>query len=279
MRDVAAILDLGSHSLKAYDARTGRRVGVWTWDLINGEVTRDGLRSALVNAVGVASAQRSLAVGTEATRRDPTLQALVRDVCEELEIEFELLSQRAEARLIHDAVTTHVGRAPQDIVAVGGGSIQCVLAGSRIVLLDFGVADLNRLFALDGLPRHRRVEEAIGFVASRLPASLAQFVYPGGERTYLEAIGVPLRDDHCLTVDFERAAAELDGMGLASLEALSAWDPQWMRGAIASNCVVRAALHVSQASRFRPLDLDIGDGLRRRLTARDSACPETESIA
>ncbi|WP_090819597.1 hypothetical protein [Paenibacillus sp. yr247] len=60
-------------------------------------------------------------------------------------------------------------------------------------------------------------------------------------------------------------AKQLAAMDLQALEAKSPFDPKWMHGVIASNCVVLAGLIKSGTTKFMPSDLNITHGLINQL--------------
>ncbi|MDQ3700593.1 MAG: hypothetical protein M3442_06700 [Chloroflexota bacterium] len=130
-----------------------------------------------------------------------------------------------------------------------------------MILLPFGISDLNQRFDLLAEIERRRVADCTDWVRRRLPEWLGPFAYTGGERAYLRSQGVPLAGDRCDRADFERLADRLAGQPTAELERRSPFNPRWMRGAVASNCVVLAALAQSRASHFLASDFNICHGL------------------
>jgi hypothetical protein len=260
------LLDLGSHSAKAYlkdELMNGQlsEVGVMTWSLLESEAAISGLESVLERLIAPfrSNCVRLMAVGTEAMRRNPELSTRTKQACSKLGIQYRTLTQKEEALLIRKALPTANGF---DIVNAGGGSIQ-IVSGSDATptLLSFGISDLNFRFSLTEEPVKRKVHECIDWVFMQLPENLGRFVYTGGEEKYLRHLGVPLSDKLCQASHFEELADRLSALETRDLEALSPYDPKWMRGAVASNCIVLACLKRSGASSFMPSDTNIAFGL------------------
>lgn len=129
-------------------------------------------------------------------------------------------------------------------------------------MLGFGISDLNAQFALTRAPMLRNVRDCIAFVADRLPRSSAPFVYTGGEATYLTAMGLRLgAEGRCEATAFRGIAARLAAMDEEALERLSPFGPRWMTGAIASNCIVLAALATREFDHFHASDVNVADGV------------------
>ena len=256
------LLDLGSHSAKAYlkDEQL-RQVGTVTWRLLEERKSIKDLENEIRELIrpfrGVC--KKFIAVGTEAMRRNHELRRQIRKVCQSLGITYRTLSHEDEALLIRTATPEFSNH---DIINAGGGSIQILPRNSdRLSLLSFGISDLNLQFSLNDEPDLRKTEECIAWVTSRLPNDLSDFVYTGGEEKYLRHLGIPLSEGRCTMDNFEALTKYLSGLALAELESLSPHDPKWMRGAVASNCIVLACMRKSGAKSFVPSDTNIAHGL------------------
>lgn len=260
------VLDLGSHSAKAYlKGDDLLEVGAVTWTLLEGAPSEVAIDSAIRQLVAPhrQSCQKVIAVGTEAMRRSSQLAHQIQSVCQGLDIGYRTISHEEEAALIRLAFPEGE---ESDIVNAGGGSIQIILSREQgTALLGFGISDLNRMFDLNGAPELRRLADCIDWVAAQLPDGLSDFAYTGGEETYLRHMGVPLFNGRCLADDFVRSAERIGRLSLVELEALSPRDAKWMHGANASNCIVRACLRKANATSFRPTDINIAHGLLRNV--------------
>jgi hypothetical protein len=267
------VLDLGSHSVKVY-RRPGPAgpaallVDTVTWELLERRPGRAQLGRHLDDVLArIPGPRRTVtAIGTAAVRRDPGLAEELHAVCSERGISYRTISQDDEARLIRLAAAEAGIPAGLHVVNAGGGSIQ-IVTGSRGVahLLPFGISDLNRRFDLGAPPGARRAGECVEWVAGRLPALAGEFAYTGGEHTYLEHFGVELPDGRCSAAAFAGLADRLRLLPGGELEALSPFDPKWMHGAVASNCIVTACLARWGCDRFLPVDLNIAHGLIRQV--------------
>ncbi len=258
------ILDLGSHSAKIYRHDSSvNLLGVVTWELLelseNWEVLERTIRTLL--GFRIPSDETIHAVGTEAMRRFPMLAARVAEICRYFGAEYRTLSQADEASLIYRAIQEEGEFSQLDILNVGGGSIQIYSPGGKpSTLLRFGISDLIGRFKLNSDPSARRTEECVAYVKGELPSTLSRFAYTGGELTYLRAFGVPLHDGKCAAKDFLDFADAIAKMPLERLVGQSPYDPKWMKGAVASNCIVRAALEKSLSNDFKPTDFNIAHG-------------------
>ena len=259
---VQFVIDCGSRSIKLHEAQPGAVTlqATRSWDPINdaanvervGELLRDLTRSVPpVSAIHV--------VGTAAARRDPRVATAIDDACRSLGWTYETLSHALEARLIRDAFGAEQGC---DVVNAGGGSIQIVRPGGHADLMGFGISDLNERFHLSGRAESRRIAEACDFVRAALPPMRRPFIYSGGELSYLIAFGASVdRDGRCEAEEFFRLAAEVDAMELDELEMRSPFDAGWVRGAVASNAIVKAMLIESGADHYYASDVNIADGI------------------
>jgi hypothetical protein len=256
------VIDCGSRSIKLHEALGGAVTlqATRSWDPINDStnVERVGrLLQDLTRDVPAVSAIH--VVGTAAARRDPRVAAAIDTACRLLGWTYETLSHASEAQLIRDAF----GVAPdRDVVNAGGGSIQIVRPDGQADLIGLGISDLNQKFNLSGRAAGRRVAEACDFVRAKLPPMRRPFVYSGGELSYLIAFGARVgRDGRCEAGEFFRLAAEVDAMELEAMERRSPFDPGWVRGAVASNAVVKAMLIESGADHYYASDVNIADGI------------------
>ena len=263
------VIDCGSRSIKLHEARRGAVTlrATRSWDPIS-----DGASVASVGALlfdlarDVLPAAPVHVVGTAAARRDPAVAGAIGQACSNLGWTYETLSHSEEARLIRQAFGAQSGR---DIINVGGGSIQVVPVAGDPALLGFGITDLNRRFGLSDEPAGRQVAAATAFVRDALPEMSRPFIYSGGELSYLRALGAELGDDgRCTASEFERVAGMADAMSIEELEAVSPFDPGWVRGAVASNVIVRACLGRSAGDHYYASDINIGDGIIAALAGR-----------
>lgn len=226
------ILDVGSHSLKLYKlGATVELSETLTWDPWGGDVEGHApntlLKDLLFRTQQRHPEHQITAFGTEAMRRDGELAGQVSASCGALGVPFRVISQDEEAALISAAFQAE-GEYSHDIVNVGGGSIQMVLGASgipRTWLLEFGIVDLNRGFNLLSEPEARDVAGCREFVAASLPQDIRQFVYTGGELTYLRHFGVPLVDGYCDRYAFADLADRLEQLSVGELVHDSPFDP------------------------------------------------------
>ncbi|BBD70930.1 hypothetical protein NIES4072_72960 [Nostoc commune NIES-4072] len=261
------ILDLGSRTAKLYILDNEvKNINNVNWEVIEGKSSKESINNSLIELlkpINFNEIHRIHAVGTEAMRRDKKLENIVSSVCHSLGILYTTISQEYEAQLIKEAARKANITDKYDIINVGGGSIQIILKeASKAVLLNFGISDLNDRFYLLEAVGHRKIEECIAWIKKHLPETTALFGYTGGEATYLKHFGVPLQADHtCLKTDFYDFAERISNFDLQSLERVSPFGSKWMRGAVASNCVVLACLEKAQTNYFLPSDLNISHGL------------------
>lgn len=266
------VIDCGSRSIKLHAASpTGVSLqGTRSWDPIGDRNSVHGIGSLLEDLAAAMPARAPvLVVGTAAARRSPRLAHAIGAACTARGWVYRTLSQRLEARLIRDAFPDRTC----DIVNAGGGSIQIVGSGG-MSLLPFGISDLNARFALAAAPHRRDCAAAAAFVHRHLPALPGPFIYSGGELSYLRAAGAAVDPDgRCTAAEFLRVAAHVDAMDATALRTLSPFDPGWSRGAVASNAIVGACLARSGSGFYIASDVNIGDGIIRRLAgnAADAA--------
>jgi exopolyphosphatase/pppGpp-phosphohydrolase len=256
------VIDVGSRSIKLH-RQSGKDVSltaIRNWDPINDARDAERLDQLLAHLITEADRAASIrAIGTAAARRNPELAAAIGIACERRGLPYETISQAREADLIRRAIGS---RRQLDIINTGGGSIQIVHAKGGTELIEFGISDLNAMFGLGRAPEHRRINAAKRFLADGLPAGLRRFVYTGGEKRYLQSLGIRLDPrGFCRADDFRALARRLETLTQDELDRLSPFDTGWMSGAIASNLIVEACLDLSGADRFLPSDLNIADGV------------------
>ena len=266
------ILDLGTNSAKAYLSDSEIiEVDVITWSLLeshDSEKIEPALTKLLKNHNP--NGTNAIAIGTAAMRRNAELELQTQAICQKLGIKYQTLSQQEEANLIKQAVAIETANSKLDIINVGGGSIQIIAAATdKLALLQFGISDLNRKFNLTDSPSQRKIKECIHWLKEQLPSWIREFVYTGGEKTYLESIGVPLYDHRCHEEDFKLMSQKLEKMQMHEIEQLSPFDTKWMQGAIASNCIVISCLEISGAKQFTPNNLNIAHGLISQMSKKD----------
>lgn len=258
------VLDLGSHSAKLFERGPGgpklRRTS--TWEILRRpDVTADAdFIDETIGALldGSSPSDRVTAVATAAFRRRSSLARAARAACDRRGIRLRILDHGSEGELLVDTIRGDERTAGLIGVNIGGGSIQISAQDGEVTLLPFGALDLNDRFDLLGAPPHRRLAECIAWLIDKLPGWEGEFAYLGEERTYLERFAVPLMDGWCSAEAFRAFASRLGGMSTQELRTSSPFDPQWMIGSIASNCLVLALFDVTRAHRFRPVNADIG---------------------
>ncbi|WP_158612681.1 exopolyphosphatase [Frigoribacterium sp. PhB24] len=262
-------LDLGSHSVKLYRRVEGELTleQTVTWQVMESASGVDQLAAVLASVLTDVPDMRSVeAVATAAFRQDHDLGEALSFACDRLGLRVKIIDQEAEAELLRLAVSTSSDAKGTDAINVGGGSIQIISRDGREHLLPFGISDLNKEFGLTDVPERRQIEACQTFVARQLPEWLGLFSYTGGERTYLEHFGVPMTNSWCSYRDFKAFADDMAAWEEKRLHANSPYDPRWMDGAVASNCIVLACLEQNDLDRFMPADLNIGHGVHQSLT-------------
>lgn len=255
------LLDLGSRSAKAYVKMENQIVERQiTWALLEDNEAEKQIQFCLQSLISdYKDTHQIKAIGTEAMRRDTNLAHQMAIACSLEGISYRTLSQAEEAQLIMQAVRSHQDL---DIINVGGGSIQIVSRKTgQMHLLNFGISDLNKMFFLNQSPQEREIEKCITWVEEKLPVFSNSFIYTGGEEKYLLHLGVKLQSGFCHRDDFIEISQKLAAMDLYKLESLSAYDPKWMHGAVASNCIVIACLRKCKGHGFIASDLNIAHGL------------------
>ncbi len=257
------VLDVGSHSLKMYGIAdtAATLIDTLTWHVLE-ETNQFDLVHRSLRSILKKTPENSLikAIGTEALRRKPHLRKIAFEVFSSCGIPLKVITQDEEAQLIRKAFLKMHRNLDLDVVNVGGGSIQIIHRDNRMTLLDFGISDLNIKFSLNQSPQSRRIAECIEWIGSRLPADLHEFAYTGGELTYLNRLNIETYDSWCKRSSFESMATRLALLDTEGLESLSPHDPKWMRGSIASNCIVIGLLNKSLTNQFYASDLNITNG-------------------
>ncbi|MDD9267013.1 hypothetical protein ACFPES_08185 [Paenibacillus sp. GCM10023248] len=270
------ILDLGSHSAKVFRKSDEgiEQIDVLTWELLESEVCLPAIENQIKSLL---SSQGSMpdgdlqghveAIGTDAMRRSPQLCEHMEEICRNLRIAYRTISQKEEAELLRKAIAESDIPSHLDVIHAGSGSIQIITHECEApYLIPFGISDLNQQFNLLCPPHQRQITTCIKWLSSRFPATLGPFAYTGGEKTYLKHFQIELEQDlYCLRSDFTLFTKQLAMLDLGSLEANSPFDPNWMRGAIASNCIVLAGLIKSGTAKFMPSDLNIAHGFMKQL--------------
>lgn len=263
-----AVIDFGSRSIKVYafNGTDLKIVFTHNWEPILCMPTADDLKGVLEDIKrAVPQAKTIEAIATEAARRSVDLSRIIESVCEFEGIRFEVISQTKEAELIHHAFLDD-RMVNTDILNVGGGSIQIVRPNSEFVLIPFGISDLNSNFNLAGKPSERKFLECLAHIRSNLPKDLNAFVYTGGERTYLNAVGASINNQgQCLASEFRKISQKILSLQIDEMEMMSPFGKGWMTGAVASNCIVEASLDVSGSSFFYPSDQNIAHGLIKQI--------------
>lgn len=270
------VIDCGSRSIKLHSASPSG-ITLWatcSWDPIGDPRSARSIDALLSDlARFLPDTAPVLVVGTAAARRSRRLARAIGSACSSHGWSYRTLSQQLEARLIRDAFGDRDGCT---IVNAGGGSIQIVDSNGELSLLDFGITDLNAGFDLSGAPTGRNCAAATAFVSRRLPDMRGPFVYSGGELSYLRAAGARLdQEGRCTATEFLEVAARVDAMNAEQLQGVSPFDPGWSRGAVASNAIVRACLARSGSDFYYASDVNIADGIIRRLagSAGNAASP------
>jgi hypothetical protein len=263
------VIDCGSRSIKLHEALPGRvsLAATRSWDPITDAQNVERVGELLADLTrGLPAVSTIHVVGTAAARRDVRVATAINEACSALGWTYETLSHQAEASLILDAFG---GRSDCDIVNVGGGSIQIVRPDGEPVLLPFGITDLNNRFGLTRIPRLRRLAAAVDFIAGELPAMHRPFIYSGGELSYLVSLSADVDEDgRCAADEFLRIASVVDRMEIEELERKSPFDAGWIRGAVASNAIVKACLAKSGVDHYYASDFNIADGIISGLAGR-----------
>ena len=273
-----SILDFGSRSIKIYTADHSHNIELHSkinWRALERarhghyeEISDDLNRLALV----LVKLPRPIhGIGTAFARRHPDLEKYTVDFCSNNEIRYETISQEREVSLIKKAFSNVQEEA--DIFNVGGGSIQICHAQGDTTLLKFGISDLNERYLLDQHPTKRKVSECVDWISHQLPVSSNTFIYTGGEATYLRSVGVVLGDgNRCDADQFRQTSQQLARLSSSELNSLSPYGDGWMCGAIASNCIVLAALQRSNSDHFIASDLNVADGLIASFAEEKDEC-------
>lgn len=262
------ILDIVSRTIKLHglDISTGEVTNLHniTWDILSISPSLETVTRCIEESLTPLgrSSGRLKAIGTEAMRRNSALADLVAEACSKLQIDYSTISQELEAEFISRAARRHGISDGYDVVNAGGGSLQIVrLLEQQIRLMGIGITDLNLRFNLNSAPHRREITNCVEWLEAQIKQRPRVIAYTGGERSYLEYFRVPLEPDgHCLYGNFEAFAQEIGQQPNDWLIKHSPFDPKWMTGAVASNCIVLAFMNSSGAEGFLPSDLNIGHG-------------------
>ncbi|MDE1465199.1 hypothetical protein [Spartinivicinus poritis] len=257
-------IDLGSHSAKLYRFESGALVKccLRSWQWIKNKYDRHTIYTQLKNLLNEFSVNEPiLAVGTAALRNNKILKKHAEQACRTLSIPLKVISQQQEAELIRLACQHHDYPNEYTIVDAGGGSIQLIQPDKEILFYPYGLNYLTQQFNLSSEPENRNLKQCIEWLTAQLPKSINSFIYTGGEKRYLEHLAVPLTKDKCAKIDFIKLASQLAPKTQEELRCLSPFDPEWMDGAIASNCLIVALLNNCSEDFLMVNNLTIVDGL------------------
>ncbi|MBE7653884.1 Ppx/GppA phosphatase family protein [Tenacibaculum finnmarkense] len=212
-----------------------------------------------------------IAIGTEALRNNATLEKRIIKGFNELNISYKTITQEVEAELIKSAVYKEPAYKGLNIINVGGGSIQIIDTSDNIFLFKFGISFLNSEFNLNKTPSERKSDECIKWIENQLPELTNSFIYSGGEKKYLESMNIKLQQEgYCLQSDFKELHTSMLIKPIDDLKKHSPFDPDWMQGAIASNCIVLAIMNKSNSNTFLPSDLNISNGVYEVLLEKET---------
>ncbi|MCX4027274.1 hypothetical protein H0A36_18275 [Endozoicomonas sp. SM1973] len=257
-------IDLGSHSAKLYHLESVELVKycLRSWKWIQHKYDCHTIYTQLKNLLNEFSVNEPiLAMGTAALRNNTTLREHAEQACNKLSIPLKVITQQQEAELIRLACQHHGYSNDYTIIDAGGGSIQLIQPDQETLFYSYGLNYLTQQFNLSDKPENRNIKPCIDWLTSQLPKPIDSFIYTGGEKRYLEHLAVPLTKDKCAKSDFIKLANQLAPKTLEELRSLSPFDPEWMDGAIASNCLIVALLSNSSEDFFMANNLTIVDGL------------------
>ncbi|WP_163831186.1 Ppx/GppA phosphatase family protein [Spartinivicinus ruber] len=258
------IIDLGSHSAKLYHLKSGELIicCLRSWQWIKNKYDSNTIYTQLSSLLTEFAVNGpTLAIGTAALRNNQVLKKHAEQACKKLAIPLKVLSQQQEANLIGLACKHYGYNENYTIIDAGGGSIQLIQPDQGILFYSYGLNYLTQQFNLSTKPENRNTKQCIDWLTSQLPKSINSFIYTGGEKRYLEHLGIPLIKDKCTKADFIELASQLVEKPLNELRQLSPFDPKWMDGAIASNCLIVALLNKCSEDFFMVNNLTIVDGL------------------
>ena len=169
-------------------------------------------------------------------------------------------------------------------VNVGGGSTELVVLENakkvQAINVDVGVIDI--LKGHEGInDRLSKVllEDIVADVRKRLPSETVAIKYAfltGGELTYMQAAGYPLRsndifkdENHPSLIDLDsysqRNIEIFDKVTLSELESFMPTNPQWMHGARAYGAIAQAICQQFGIEIVIPSDVNIAHGIAHYL--------------
>lgn len=258
------IIDLGSHSVKLYRLESKKLVKccLRSWQWIHNKYNSQTIYEQLSSLLKEYSVKGdTLAIGTAALRKNSILKTQAEHACSRLSIPLHIITQQQEAELIRLACLNEGYQQSYTIIDAGGGSMQIIQPNKNPLFYSFGLSYLNEQFKLTEAPNTRKIQQCIGWLTEQLPKSMNSFIYTGGEKRYLKHLGVQLTQDKCTKADFIELASQLAKKELKELRELSPFDPKWMDGAIASNCLIVALLNNCSEPFFIANNLTITNGL------------------
>ena len=170
------------------------------------------------------------------------------------------------------------------IVNVGGGSTELVILENakkvRAINIDVGVVDILKGYegindSLSKIP----LRDIAADVSKKLPGETAAIKYAfltGGELTYMQVAGYPLRDNdifkdenHPSLIDmdaYSRRNGEIfDKVTLSELESFMPTNPQWMHGARAYGAIAQTICQQFGVETVIPSDVNIAHGIAHYL--------------
>jgi len=265
------IIDIGSNTIKFHTKpNSGTRFTNShniSWNILDKNVNITYLNEVFDKIKNfIIDFNEVIAIGTEALRNSPYLEGFIIDSFKELNISYKTISQQYEAELIKTAVYKNPIYKGLNIINVGGGSMQIIDNLDNVFLFKFGISFLNAEFNLSKSSSERRSEDCVNWLTNQLPSLDSSFVYSGGEKKYLESMGVNFQENgFCSQSDFKELHASMLTKPLEELKKYSPFDPDWMCGAIASNCIVLALMNKSNSKFFLPSDLNISNGVYETL--------------
>ncbi|RTE11758.1 hypothetical protein [Paenibacillus whitsoniae] len=176
------------------------------------------------------------------------------DVSHHLRSAYRTMYQKEETELVKQAIAAMKLPRELDVIHAGDNSIQIFTVNNDTpYYISSGLSDLNQQFDLLQAPHHRQIATCIKWLSCRFPTSLGSFVFIGKTSFLLRHSQIELEEGlYCLRHDFIPFAQKIALQPLEELEANSPFSPAWMRGSLASNCIVLAALIKSGAPRFMP---------------------------
>jgi hypothetical protein len=268
---LASCIDIGTHSIKVYTVDSNNlvhKILTKTWELIENEIIPEDvindityISEYVTNLDDTLPSYKIFAIATEGIRRNPYIGKLCTDTLALYNIELKIISQVDEANLIRSACRSDTKSENITIIDAGGGSIQLILP-DKIILFPFGISDLNLRFYLNAEnPLQRDIHGALEFLTEQFPDNIGNFIYTGGEASYIQAMNVPIDNGWVKSSDFIDFANQLAAKKLSDFNKLSPFDIKWMSGAVASNCIVTSLLAKSDQEGFLASDISISHAI------------------